>query len=82
MSVGLLEREALGMAAKRKGRPKTSERTDTTVKIDRAIIVKAKMVAAGENRSMADLLSEILRPLIDERFARLAQRMTGESRRG
>lgn len=58
-----------GMTGKRKmGRP-PSNRDDATAKIDRRVILKAKYVASAEGITLAELLTEILRPVIDRRHA-------------
>ena len=47
--------------AKSKGRPKQSARADTTVKIDRTLVGRAKTIATYRGVSVAELLSEALR---------------------
>ena len=56
--------------AKKLGRPK-SGRDDVSVKLDRAIVGKAKLIATHEGTSVAELLSEILRPHVDKRYAQM-----------
>jgi hypothetical protein len=52
----------------KRGRPKTSERDDTTVKIDRAIVGKAKLIAAHKGVSVAELFSDMLRKPVDQAY--------------
>ena len=78
MSTGTLEREQT--MARPKGRPRSSERADVTVKVNRALVSKAKMIAASQDRSLAELLSELLQTPIEEAFAKLAQQMAAASK--
>jgi ribosomal protein L12E/L44/L45/RPP1/RPP2 len=49
-------------------RPMT-KRNDTAVKIDAEVIRVAKIVAAFEGKSLAEFLSESLKPIVDAKFA-------------
>ncbi len=51
---------------KQRGRPKTSERNDVSVKVDRTIVGKAKLIATYRGISVAELFSETV-PMIDVR---------------
>ena len=55
------DQESSAMTAPR-GRPKRSERDDKTVKIDRGVVEKAQLVALRRKVTLAELLSELLRP--------------------
>jgi hypothetical protein len=44
-----------------KGRPRKSERDDVTAKLDRALVAKAKLIAAHRGVPAAELLSELNR---------------------
>ena len=59
--------------AKPKGRPKKSERDDITVRIDRSIVAKAKLVATwlGIEGGVAELLSELLRGPVDRAYGKM-----------
>jgi hypothetical protein len=49
--------------ARAKGRPKRSERDDVTVKVDRTLVGKAKLIATHRGISVAELFTEALREL-------------------
>jgi hypothetical protein len=55
------------------GRPKgkRTERDDVAVKVDRAIVGKAKMVATHLGISVAELLSDAAKPTIDKAYAQM-----------
>ena len=57
------------------GRPKKSERNDISVKLDRAVVGKAKMVATHRGVSVAELLSEAVRPVIDRAYAAMLREL-------
>lgn len=65
----LLEKPSM---AKQRGRPR-SDRDDVSVKIDRAIVGKARLIATHEGIAggVAELLSELLRAPIDRRYAKM-----------
>jgi hypothetical protein len=52
------------------GRPKTSERDDVTVRLDRAIAAKARYVAEVRGVSLAEYLSDITSGQVDRDFAK------------
>jgi hypothetical protein len=64
-----------GQMAKRRGRPKTSDRDDITVKIDRKIVTKAKHVAGHRAVSVAELLSDMLSIPIDRAYAQMLREL-------
>jgi hypothetical protein len=58
------------MATKRPvGRPKTSDRDDVTIRVNRAIAHKARVIAAQRQITIAELITEILQQPIDRAFA-------------
>ena len=60
------------------GRPK-SNRDDVAVKVDRQVILEAKVVAAFRNVSVAEYLSDLLAPAVS---ADLAKHKKGEVKKG
>ncbi len=65
------------MAKQRKpGRPATSTRDDVAVKIDRAVVAMARFVADNKKprQSLAEYLSEALRPIVSKEFDQAAAR--------
>lgn len=56
------------MARKKVGRPKTSERDDVTVKIDRHVAKKLRYLADDKGIPLAQLLTEFVRPIADREF--------------
>ena len=54
------------------GRPK-SGRDDIAVKIDRTLAARARFVAELRGVSLAEYLSEAVRPIVDQDFARVAR---------
>ncbi len=56
------------MGRKRTGRPPTSERDDIVVKLDRAVAADARWIAEKRGVSMAEYLSEALRPIVARDF--------------
>ena len=67
------ETEPVMAKAKQRGRPRTSERDDTTVRIDRTVVGKAKLVAAHRGVSVAELLTEMVRQPLDVAFAQMVR---------
>ena len=51
------------------GRPR-KDRDDVTVKVDRGIVVKAKLVAVARKMSLAEYLSDLIRGPVDRDFAK------------
>lgn len=58
------------MARKKMGRPPTSDRDDTVVRLDRRVAAKAKYVASTRNIPIAEYLTELIRALVDRDFDR------------
>lgn len=67
MSTGLLERAM-------------AKRNDVSVKIDADVVAEAKMVAASRDVSLAQYLSELLRPLVHRDLEREYARRSKLSR--
>jgi hypothetical protein len=65
------------MAKKKMGRPKTSERLDVSIKFDKTLAGKARLISQGKGVSMAEYLSELTRPLIDRDYAKLMRELEG-----
>ena len=59
------------------GRPKgkRTERDDVAVKMDRAVVGKAKMIATHRGISVAELLSDAARPVIDKAYAQMLREL-------
>jgi hypothetical protein len=68
------------MAKKKMGRPKTSDRQDVSIKFDKTLAGKARLIAQGRGVSMAEYLSEMTRPLIDRDYAKLMRDLEGGAR--
>jgi hypothetical protein len=66
--------------AKRKGRPpgKRTERDDRTVKMDKAIVAKAKAVATHRGIPVAEFLSEINAVPVDRAYAQMLKELGGK----
>ncbi len=77
---GFMEYEISGgvAVAKTKGRPKTSGRDDITVKVDRTIISRAKMLASYHGISVAELISETLRGPFDKMVNEMLRKTGGK----
>jgi hypothetical protein len=61
--------------ARRRGRPKTSDREDMTVRIDRKIAIRARSVADYRGIPLAEFLSEIARGPVDRAFAQMVREL-------
>src|SRR4051794_9251864 len=62
------------MAKKKMGRPK-SERQDVSIKFDKVLAGKARLISQGRGVSMAEYLTEMTKPLIDRDYARLMREL-------
>jgi hypothetical protein len=60
-----------GIMAKKVGRPKTSDRADLSVKIDKRIVGKAKLIATHRGVSLAEFLSSLLSLPVDQAYAEM-----------
>jgi predicted HicB family RNase H-like nuclease len=56
------------VARKKAGRPAKSTREDVAVKIDKGLKAKAQCVADNRDVSLAEYLSEALRPIVGKDF--------------
>lgn len=66
-SSGVLVDQPMG---KRRGRPQASERDDIVVKLDRTVAAQARYIAETRGVSLAEYLSESLRPIVARDFQR------------
>lgn len=57
-----------------KGRPK-SDRQDRTAKIDTVVLSRAEMIARAQGITLAEYLSEALRPVVAKDFAKVMKAM-------
>jgi hypothetical protein len=64
------------------GRPRTSERDDVTVRLDRAIAAKARYVAEVRGVSLAEYLSEITDGQVGRDFAKASAGHKGVTSEG
>jgi hypothetical protein len=70
------------MAKARRGRPPKAkeDRFETApVRLERSLVMQAKYVAAREGRSVSELLTELLRPVIDRKFAEARPQVRGKA---
>ena len=68
------------MAKKRMGRPKSSDRQDVSIKFDKVLAGRARLISQGRGVSMAEYLSEAVRPIIDRDYAKLMRKLEGGER--
>jgi hypothetical protein len=61
--------------ARPKGRPKTSDRDDATVRLDRTLVGRAKLLANYRGVSVAELLSELVRAPLDKAYALMVREL-------
>jgi predicted HicB family RNase H-like nuclease len=66
---------AMEKTARKRGRPKTSDRHDVTVRIDHRIAARAHYVAKSRGVSIAALLSDMLEQPINRAFADAGKRL-------
>jgi hypothetical protein len=57
------------------GRPGQSGRDDVTVKVDRTLAGKAKLVATHRGVSVAELFTELLRGPVDTAYAQMLRQL-------
>jgi hypothetical protein len=65
--------------AKKRGRPRSSERRDAVVKLDVTIVGKAQMVAKARGTSVAKYLSDMIRGPVNRDFLIEMKRIEAES---
>ncbi len=75
MAVGTL------MAKKKMGRPKTSDRNDVSIKFDKVLAGKARLIAQGRGLTMAAYLTEMTQASIDRDYAKLMRELEGGAAR-
>ncbi|MBV8488488.1 MAG: hypothetical protein JO161_09435 [Planctomycetaceae bacterium] len=75
MNTAVIEVET--MAKRPRGRPKT-ERDDVSVKIDRALLDKARLVAAHRKVALAELVTELLRTPIERVYQQMVRELSGK----
>ena len=61
------------MVRKRTGRPPTSERDDVVVKLDRIVAADARNIAEKRGISLAEYLTEAVRPIVARDFQQAAK---------
>lgn len=59
------------------GRPKT-DRDDVTVKMDRTVVARARYVADIRGMTLAEFLTEGVRPFVDREFAKATEAKGGK----
>ena len=59
----------------KRGRPKTSDRTDVPIKVEKAIANKAKLIANHKGVPVAALISDILRKPIDAAYVEMIREL-------
>jgi hypothetical protein len=64
--------------ARPKGRPKTSDRDDGTVRLDRVLIARAKSVASYRGIPVAELLSDLLKGPLDRVYLQMLRELEGQ----
>lgn len=68
-----MARKAHGGKREGAGRPK-GERDDITVRMDKGVVAKCRYVADVRGISLAEYLSEAMRPVADRDFSRAAKK--------
>jgi hypothetical protein len=71
---------AVGFTMAKAGRPKRSERDDVTVKLDRGIVSKAKMIASAKKVPLAEYLLDLLSGPVARDFAKEMRRIAAEDK--
>lgn len=69
-----LTTERLMPAKKKAGRPKTGT-DNASAKVDVEVLSMAKHIALYEKRSLAEYISETLRPIVEKRMQQIAAEM-------
>jgi len=67
--------------AKSKGRPK-SGRDDVTAKIDRGLMMKAKIVASAKKITLAEYLSETLQAHVERDWTKVIRKIDEKGTKG
>ena len=68
------------MGVRTMGRPKgkRTERNDSAVKIDKAVAAMAKAIAIREGTTVASVLTDAARPVIEKRYAAMLRKLEGQ----
>jgi hypothetical protein len=74
------EKELPAMAKRGRGRPKT-DNDNVTVKIDRSLVMKAKLIGSHRGISAAELLNEILQAPVDRAYAQMLRELEGSEKK-
>lgn len=77
MTTGV-ECEHMAKAKGTKGRPKKATGEGTPVRIDADLVTKARYLAAQRGAAVSELLSDLLRPMIDREFRKAAKELMTE----
>jgi hypothetical protein len=67
--------------AKRKGRPK-SERDEVTVKMDRSLAAKAKILASHRGMTVGELVTELFGPALDRAYLQMVRELEKRGEKG
>jgi hypothetical protein len=60
------------------GRPKSSTRQDVSIKFDKVLVSRARVIANGLGIPLAQYISEASRAVIDRDYAKLMRKLEGE----
>lgn len=66
--------------AKPKGRPKTSDRNDVTIRIDRALASMVKAIAMKRGVSAAEVLSELAEGSVSKAYAAMLRELDAKGK--
>ena len=66
--------------AKKRGRPKVSERDDVTIKIDRPLASMVKAIANRRGVGSAEVLSDLAKPSIERAYAQMLRELDGPAK--
>jgi hypothetical protein len=66
--------------ARTKGRPKKPGGEGTPVRIDSDLVTKARYLAAHRGVALSELLSALLRPIIDKEFRKAGRELMGDEK--
>ncbi len=65
--------------AKKRGRPKVSDRDDVTIKIDRPLASMVKAIANRRGVGSAEILSELAKAPIERAYGQMLRELGAES---
>jgi len=77
--MGVLDLEAVKGMAKKAGRPKTSTGSAPTIRVEADIQSMLKYIAARRGIPVAKLTSDLIRPVVEREFLKLAPRIEKET---